>query len=218
MNRNGLLFKFLYLTVFAVAMAFSEASVVVYLRAIFRPEGFQFPMQAMTDFKITVEVFREAATIFMLLSVAFLAGKGRWERSAYFMFSFSVWDIFYYVWLKVLLDWPASIFDWDILFLIPHPWIAPVIAPVSVSILMMTSGVLIAWLLHKGYGFKPEFLSYIFAASGTALLLYSFMHDTGAALRRQMPEPYRYELLIAGDALLVAAFLAPYLKIVRQKG
>ena len=193
-------------------MAFIESAVVVYLRAIFYPDGFKFPLKAITDHKIVIEVFREAATLFMLLSVTFLAGKKRWERFAYFMFLFGVWDVFYYIWLKVLLNWPASLFDWDILFLIPIPWISPVIAPVSVSLLMIIFSILISRSIHKGFGFSPKLLSGILALSGITLILYSFMHDINATLHQQMPKPYHYDFLIIGDSLFIVAFLIAYVK------
>ena len=212
MNKNGLSHKILWLAVFGIAMAFVESAVVVYLRAIFYPEGFKVPLKTITDYKIIIEVFREIATIFMLLSVAFLSGKARWERFAYFMLSFGIWDIFYYIWLKALINWPASIFDWDILFLIPLPWISPVIAPVSVSLLMIVFSILIASSIQKGCDFKPALISGILALSGIVLILYSFMHDINATLHQQIPKPYRYELLVIGDILFVAAFLTAYVK------
>jgi len=204
--------KIICLTVFAIAMAFVESAVVVYLRAIFHPEGFIFPLKAITDDKMLVEVFREIATIVMLVSVAFLAGTKRWERFAYFMLSFGVWDIFYYVWLKVLLGWPASLIDRDILFLIPLPWIGPVIAPVSISVLMIVFSIMIVRIDNGGNDFKPPLLSLMPASAGLILILYSFMCDTGATLHQQMPKPYHYELLIIGNALLVAAFGTAYRK------
>jgi len=209
MNNTG---KIIWLAIFAIAMAFIESAVVVYLRAIFYPDGFKFPLKAITDHKIVIEVFREAATLFMLLSVTFLAGKKRWERFAYFMFLFGVWDVFYYIWLKVLLNWPASLFDWDILFLIPIPWISPVIAPVSVSLLMIIFSILISRSIHKGFGFSPKLLSGILALSGITLILYSFMHDINATLHQQMPKPYHYDFLIIGDSLFIVAFLIAYVK------
>jgi len=212
MNKNHLIPKLLWLAIFAIAMAFIESAVVVYLRAIFYPDGFKFPLKAITDHKIVIEVFREAATLFMLLSVTFLAGKKRWERFAYFMFLFGVWDVFYYIWLKVLLNWPASLFDWDILFLIPLPWISPVIAPVSVSLLMIIFSILISRSIHKGFGFNPRLLSSILALSGITLILYSFMHDINATLHQQMPKPYHYDFLIIGDSLIIVAFLIAYVK------
>jgi hypothetical protein len=212
MNNNNLVPKLLWLTIFAIAMAFVESAVVVYLRAIFYSDGFKFPLKTITDYKIIIEVFREAATIFILLSITFLAGAKRWERFAYFMLIFGVWDIFYYIWLKVLINWPASIFDWDILFLIPLPWISPVIAPLSISLLMIIFSILISRLIHKGCDFKPTLLSHILALSGTILILYSFMHDVNATLHQQMPKPYHYEFLIIGDGLFITAFLTAYVK------
>ncbi|HDH53378.1 MAG TPA: hypothetical protein ENH24_02710, partial [Nitrospirae bacterium] len=149
MNKKAFVAKITWVTVFGIAMAFVESAVVVYLRAIFYPEGFAFPLNRLADYRILVEVLREIATIFMLLSVACLAGKKFWERFAYFMLSFGIWDIFYYVWLKLLLNWPSSIFDWDILFLIPLPWIGPVIAPVSIALMMIVFSILIAHSFHK---------------------------------------------------------------------
>lgn len=211
MNKNGF-HKFLWLAIFGMAMAFVESAVVVYLRAIYYPDGFSFPLKALTDYKILVEVFREVATIFMILSVACIAGRERWERFAQFMFIFGVWDIFYYVWLKVLIGWPASLFDWDILFLIPVPWIGPVIAPVSVSVLMLVFSISIIRSFHDGRVFRPAPVSHILSWAGIVLILYSFMYDTGATLHQQMPKPYRYELLIIGDVLFIAAFWVSYTK------
>ncbi len=193
-------------------MAFAESAVVVYLRAIFYPEGFSFPLKAMADYKILVEVLREIATICMLTAVAYLAGRRFWERFAYFMFSFGVWDIFYYVWLKVLLDWPSSLLQWDVLFLIPLPWIGPVIAPASIAALMIVFSMLIIYSFEKGHDFKPAALSFVLALTGIFIVLYSFMYDLGATLHQQAPKPYRYELLILGDLLFIASFIISYKK------
>jgi hypothetical protein len=194
-------------------MAFIEAAVVVYLRAIYYPEGFKFPLRAIIDYKIVVELFREIATILMLLSVSMLSGRRLYERFAYFMIAFGVWDIFYYIWLKVSLDWPSTIFDWDVLFLIPLPWIGPVIAPVSISFLLIVFGLFIAYLFQKGREFKPAFISYILALAGSVIILYSFMRDTDATLHQKFPQPYQYEFLIIGELLFIGAFLASYIKV-----
>src|SRR5690606_3193495 len=85
---------------------------------------------------LLTEIGREAATLVLILTAAWLFGRSRQERVAYFLVIFAVWDVFYYVWLKVLLNWPASIMDWDILFLIPAVWASPVLYPVLVSALM----------------------------------------------------------------------------------
>jgi hypothetical protein len=212
MDNRNYISTIIWVTIFAIAMAFSESAVVVYLRAIYYPDGFSFPLKAFTDYKILVEVMRELATLFMLTAVAYLAGKRFWERFAYFMISFGIWDIFYYVWLKVLLDWPSSMFDWDVLFLIPLPWIGPVIAPVSIALLMIVFGLIIIYSFQKEEEIRPGWVSYILASVGVIIVLYSFMYDLGATLHQQMPGPYKYELLVIGDILFVAAFVFSYLK------
>lgn len=137
--------------VFGIAFAYIESAVVVYLRVIFHPQGFTFPLEV---FGVTpeakrlllTEVGREVATLVLILTAAWLFGRVWQERTAYFLVIFAVWDVFYYIWLKVLLDWPASIMDWDILFLIPAVWASPVLYPVLVSILMFAFAVAI---LHR---------------------------------------------------------------------
>ena len=212
MEIKGLIKKILWVMIFAVAMALVESAVVVYLRELHYPEGFRFPLKLIIDKTVIVELYREIATVIMLLSIGALVGKIFWERFAYFLIAFGVWDIFYYIWLKVFIDWPASLFEWDILFLIPFPWIGPVIAPVSIALLMAFSGALIAWSFQNGNNFRPLLLSYIFAAGGIISTLYSFMWDTGATLNGQSPRPYHYELLIIGNLLFVAAFFISFTK------
>ena len=140
--------RFWLVVILAIAFGYIEAAVVVYLRQIFHPAGFVFPLTsfpliAESNRILLVEVAREAATIVLIFAVCFLAGQNRRQRLAFFMIIFAVWDIFYYVWLKVILDWPASIMDWDVLFLIPCPWAGPVLAPVLVSLTMLVFATLI---------------------------------------------------------------------------
>ena len=152
-----MLTRFCIVVVFGIAFAYIESAVVVYLRAIFYPDGFTFPL---TDFGVgtlwrrllLTEVGREAATLILILTSAWLFGQNRRRRFAYSMIIFAVWDIFYYVWLKVLLDWPDSIMDWDILFLIPVPWASPVLAPVLVCLAMLFFA---AVILHRDRLDKP---------------------------------------------------------------
>ena len=122
--------RFLIAVVFSIAFGYIEASVVVYLREIFYPQGFTFPIvffevEPLWRRLLLTEIGREASTIVLILIGAWLFGKNRRQRFAYFLIIFAVWDIFYYVWLKVLLGWPATVMEWDILFLIPVAWAAP---------------------------------------------------------------------------------------------
>ncbi len=123
-------------------MGYLEAVVVVYIRRIIDivPTPQNLDPQAIAqvpDWLISTEQTREAATIVMLVALALLAGRTRVQKLAVFLFTFGVWDIFYYVSLKALIDWPASLATMDCLFLIPQPWYAPVWVPVVISLGMI---------------------------------------------------------------------------------
>lgn len=199
-------------SLFAVAMGYLEAVVVVYLRELYYPEGFTFPLKLAPVKFIVIELFREVATIVMLLTVAALAGKKFWERFGYFMILFGVWDIFYYIWLIVTINWPLSLLDWDILFLIPLPWVGPVIAPCLIALLMVVVGVSITDLFRRGIDFKPTGLTWVLTLIATVIILYSFMRDVEAGLHQAVPQPYRYWLLFLGLALYCIAYIISYRK------
>jgi len=208
--KKAFLLKTALLICFGIAMGYFEAAVVVYLRELVHPGGFAFPLKVISRSLITIELFREFSTIFMIAVVAVLAGRKFWEWFGYFIIIFGIWDIFYYIWLKVILDWPASLLEWDILFLIPLPWIGPVIAPVLISFLMISGGIAIARLYAGGYTFRLPLLSWLLWIAATAVILYSFMYDTAATIHLQMPQPYLYSLLIIGLILYVAGYVIAY--------
>jgi len=199
-----------YAIIFGIAMAYFEAAVVVYLREIFYPGGFEFPLTEISAHLLAVELGRELSTIIMLAAVAFIAGMKFWERFGYFIVVFGVWDIFYYVWLKVTIGWPSSLFEWDILFLIPLPWIGPVIAPVLISVMMIVFGIMIVRRYACGHAFRPTVTTWILATLGTLIILYSFMRDTDATLHQQMPSPYLYSFLLIGLICYAIAFWCSY--------
>ncbi len=191
-------------------MAYFEAAVVIYLRQLYYPGGFAFPLIDITQKFIKLEILRELSTIIMLLMVAALCGKKFWERFGYFIILFGIWDIFYYVWLKATIDWPASLLDWDVLFLVPLPWIGPVIAPVAISIVMILIGYSITRLFNKGRKFRPTLFSWILAVAATIMIIFSFIYDFGATLHYDLPRPYFYWLLISGMTLYIWAYLHSY--------
>ena len=133
------------LTIFAIAMGLLETIVVIYLRELYYPEGFAFPVKAMEPHIVSIELLRELATILMLVTIGIISGRNFTTRFAWFLYSFAIWDIFYYIFLKVLVQWPESLLTWDILFLIPVTWAGPVLAPVINSLTM----ILLAALLIK---------------------------------------------------------------------
>lgn len=204
--------KIVFLSLFAVAMGYFEAAVVIYLRDLLYPDGFSFPLRDMPVRIIVIELFRELSTMVMLVAIAALSGKRFWERFGVFIFIFGVWDIFYYIWLKATINWPSSFLEWDILFLIPAPWIAPVIAPISISILMIFIGLSIINLFRKGCVFRPILITWALAILATASILFSFMRDCDAMFNKQIPQPYFYGFLILGLLFYIIAYLISYKK------
>ncbi len=166
--------KIIVLCIFSVAMAALESAVVVYLRALYYPDGFTVAFKLINEQILIIEIVRELATLIMLVGIAYLTGKDRYDRFAYFLLSFAVWDIFYYVWLKVFIDWPSSFFEWDILFLIPITWLGPVLAPVICSVTMI---MLATVILRRGTIEKFSFSIMGCLVVGCFLILFTFMQD-----------------------------------------
>jgi hypothetical protein len=128
--------KLFLLAVFGIAMAHLEGVVVVYLRkalGMLDSESNKESLEKIAPSYLKIEMTREAATIIMLVVIAYLVG-GTWiERGVFFLWTFAFWDLFYYLSLYILIKWPPTLKTIDVLFLIPKPWIAPVWFPIGVS-------------------------------------------------------------------------------------
>jgi hypothetical protein len=209
---------FLIVVVFGIAFGYIEAAVVVYLRQIFHPDGFTFPMtvfgiDALSKRILLTEIGREAATIVLIFTGTWLFGHNRQQRFAYFMIIFAVWDIFYYVWLKVLLDWPASIMDWDILFLIPVTWASPVLYPILISMTLIVFAVVILYRNSCGRPLKatlPDWLA--FSASGI-IVVASFCIAGLHSTEQDYASYFYWPLFAAGHILGIVIFLKVLLKM-----
>ncbi len=213
----------LLLSVFALAMGYLESAVVVYLRQIYYPGGFAFPLNStILTPVLLVESGREAATLVMLAVVAWLSGRNRLERLSWFLFVFGVWDICYYLGLKALLGWPPSFLTWDILFLIPIPWAAPVLAPILVATLMSAMGLSFIGLDRAGRFGRLRPFDWAALAVGAGAILLSFLSSYGLAVLRLglghqpgirdslaalVPVSYPWWLLLLGLAAVIVAFL-----------
>lgn len=125
------------LAVFGIAMAHFEGVVVVYLRKALGMLDSESNKESVEKFPkryLNIEMTREAATIIMLVAIAFLVGNTWLERGIFFLWTFAFWDLFYYLSLYILIRWPPTLKTIDVLFLIPVPWIAPVWFPIGVSL------------------------------------------------------------------------------------
>jgi hypothetical protein len=167
--------NFVWLGLFAIAMGFLEAIVVVYLRALYYPAGFQFPLKPVPMVILNTEIIREVCTIVMLVAVAHVSARSSSMRLSYFLFVFGVWDIVYYVALKVFLDWPPSLLTWDVLFLIPITWTGPVIAPLATAVTFCVISFLIALVVSKFSMLRPHRSAWVIMAVGALFIFVSFI-------------------------------------------
>jgi hypothetical protein len=212
MHSAGARTSLILIATFAVAMAWVEAACVYDLRVLVdRLEPHQANPLPIAGALGGIELAREAATLVMLTVVGALAGRTIRARLAYAAVAFGVWDIFYYVWLKVMSGWPTSPFDWDILFLLPLPWWGPVVAPVCIALLMIAWGTLATASPEPSSSSRSESRLWPVAGVGAVLALYVFMTDSLRAVpygidavRTVLPETFNWSLFLVALTLMAA--------------
>lgn len=203
MNDTGK--RFLWVSAYAVAMAFLEAAVVVYIRGLLHVTNDHVSLGPY----VRMEIWREAATIVMLIAVGWMAGRGRLDRLAYGLFAFGMWDIGYYAWLRILIGWPETLLDWDTLFLIPLRWWGPVLSPMLIAALICVVAVLAVARMERGERLGITRGRVGVVVLGGLLALYVFMSDSLHALLQGRldwdtlrPEPFRWPLFLIALALM----------------
>jgi hypothetical protein len=221
----------LALVLFGTAFGYLEAAVVSYLRALHeparqrfypgRPVAELFPLLTLEQLHaagseqqrtLVAELGREAATIIMLAAVALAVARNVGEWGAAFVVAFGVWDLTFYVFLKVLLDWPASVFTWDILFLIPVPWAGPVLAPVLVSLAMIAAGV---W--HLRTPVRIGAAHWLAILLGAGIIIVSFAMDYRNLTAGGMPQSFNWWLFAVGLGIGVGSYATAALPNGRSK-
>ena len=207
------------LFLFGITFGYVEASVVVYLRAIYeplrqsispRPPNELFPLITPRQLeaagpenvrRLLTELAREAATILMLAAIGLAVARTVHDWAAAFLIAFGVWDISFYAFLKILIGWPASLYTWDLLFLIPVPWASPVIAPVIVSLSMIVCGLI---ALRRPIHIRPLQWSAILA--GGVIIVIAFTLDYANLTAGRMPNPFNWIVFSLGELLGLAGF------------
>jgi hypothetical protein len=215
----------LALLLFGAAFGYLEAAVVSYLRLLHEPARLRyypsrepselFPLLTLEQLRasgsqqtrtLVTEIGREAATLIMLAAVALAVARDAGQWAAAFVIAFGVWDITFYLFLKVLLGWPASLLTWDILFLVPVPWVGPVLAPVLVSLAMVIAGV---WHLYRedsARPVRPGRAHWIGILLGAGIIVLSFAMDYRNILRGGLPRPFHWTLFAAGMLLGMGSY------------
>jgi hypothetical protein len=211
--------------VFAIGMAWVEAASVYYLRVMVdRIQPYQENPLPIRGVLGQVELVREAATLVMLGTLGLLAGRTRRARVGYTAVAFGVWDIFYYVFLRMIGDWPRSLFDWDILFLLPVPWWGPVLAPVSIALLMIVGGTLASQTSMRRPATSLTRALWRVNGFGIALALYVFMADSLRvahqgldATTTVLPDAFNWPVFCVAFTLMAAPVGGDWLAILRER-
>jgi hypothetical protein len=228
-----------WVALFAIAMGLLESAVVIYIREIYYPDGFSFPLKVIDNHILTTEFMREAATLIMLISIAIVAGRSWTERFGLFLYSFGWWDIFYYIFLKLLIDWPESLFTWDILFMIPTTWVGPVLAPVINSLTMIFLGGISCFFQDKLKSIRIKAMEWILLIIGSFVLLITYMQDYSRYMfikysfsdlfftfpdqnmmdyaTQYIPRHFNWWLFVIGQLLITSAVFLYYLRLRKRK-
>lgn len=196
-----------WLFMWGIAFGYIEAAVVVYLREIYYPDGFLFPVVIIQGRIMLTELLREAATLILLWATVSLAYRRLQSQFAAFFILFGLWDIFYYVFLKLLLNWPESLGTWDILFLIPLPWVGPVWGPVLVSIAFISAGIVVLSYNHQNrfFYFGKKFILLEILAG--LLIIISFLIPGTSVIDQTLPTPFPWYIFLTGFLLGIGTFI-----------
>lgn len=214
------------LVLFGVSFGYVEAAVVAYLRSIYTPlrihfypslpAGELFPLLSLEQLRslgpehlarLKIELARELATLLMLGGVALAVARNLREWTATFVTCFGIWDLAFYLWLKLLLAWPASLLTWDILFLLPVPWVGPVLAPMIVSASMISAGLLVLWREYHGQSVRLTALAWSGIMLGAVLIFVAFIADFRNTANGGYPYAFHWALFLTGEATGLFAFL-----------
>ena len=198
----------LWVGLYAVAMAYVESAIVIYLRRLYGIGDLMVNVPPFDPQIAPIEFGRELATLVMLLAVGWVAGRRLQSRLGYAVFAFGLWDVFYYIWLWVFIRWPKSLLEPDILFLVPLPWWGPVIGPALIAVLMVVGGMLA--VIGDDRGHQVRLLAVEWAAffAGTLAMLYAFMEDAlsilpadAHTLSQLRPTSFNWLIYLIGLAL-----------------
>lgn len=203
------------LVAFGIAFGFLEASVVVYLRTLGAPvraaagipPDALFPLIRIEQIGsylriVKIEVIREAATIVMLVTIALACTRNARDWLAAFALVFGVWDLTFYLFLHVLIGWPTSLSNLDLLFLLPVPWTGPVLAPSIVAASLVAGGI----LALKRQPPRVDRIASMLLAAGGLVVIVSFIWQWRDVVAGLIPRNFPWTIFVAGELMGVAGF------------
>lgn len=215
------------LVLLGVSFGYVEAAVVVYLQTLYQPlrdavYGEEYRNEVVPPLRLEhleaagpqhthmllIELGREFATLVLLAAAGLAVARNVREWLAGFVIAFGVWDVFYYVFLRLLIGWPASLWTRDLLFLLPVPWVGPVIAPVIVSATMIATGVITLWREAGARPVRARWLDWLMIFAGGLVIIAAFCWDWRNSMAGQWPNPFNWPLFWLGEALGVGGFVS----------
>ncbi len=204
--------KYLSLWVFGIAFGYTEAAVVVYLRAVLELEDpGLFPLSKVFSERhawyLTVETYRELAALALMLVPALLVSRIKSFRLLSFALIFAVWDLSYYFFLQLTLDWPRTFLTYDVLFLIPTVWVAPVLCPVLISAAMVCFSTVLIYIGRHRPMRTVSPVHWLPLVTGAILMLYAFMAEADYFLAGGLPPRFPWWPFGIGFALASLAGL-----------
>jgi len=198
--------KLSYLTLFAISFAFVIGVTVYYFRLHFYAPQFSFPINWKEGLPFYTLFGRQLASLMVIFLLAWLSGKNLKQKIAAFLYVFGVWDIFYYLSLYIICRWPNSFLTNDLLFVIPLPWTGPVLAPMVVSLVLISLGVTLFFLDKKSMQLNSPFILWVFEIVSGGFIVLSFLWNFQAVYQGEVPTPFPWFLFISGLILGIGSF------------
>ena len=193
-QKKEIIITLLLLFLFGTAFGYIEGAAAHYLRMHYYPEGFTFHLKAIENHVLIIEMGREISTLIVIFVIAWFSAS-YWNRRLFnFLMIFGIWDIVYYLALFLFEAWPESVFNWDILFLVPVPWFAPVIAPVTISLLWIATNIVL-YIVYSNSSIKigvPAIIIFILSILLWQITFVCYRSYT------HFPEQYNWFLFITG--------------------
>ncbi len=227
----------LALVLFGISFGYVEAAVVIYLRSLTEPVRARvysqaaannlFPLLTPEELHsqnqgklwgvLKIELLREFATLVMLAAIALAVSRSRTEGVAAFAVAFGVWDLAFYAFLRLLIGWPASLFTWDLLFLLPVPWCGPVLAPAIVSVTMIGAGAVVLRNAGQHRATRMTRLQWLSIYMGGLIVVISFTWNYRRLLQARLPHTFPWPVFLLGEALGISGFVRGWLKTTRLR-
>lgn len=215
--------KLIPLFIFGLALGIIGASLEIYLRPLVNgTEDFTLRvlqpelLNKMQLILVRNEAWRLLAGFILLATAAALAASSIFYWVCYVVFTWSVSTVVSYCWLALRFGWPASLFDWDILFTVPRLWFAPVLAVVLIALIAVALSVILTRALDISEKLGFEFYHWIPLGMAVFLWVVSFLNRSGKGMKG-FPASYSWTLFILGAIFALVGGVVIYRDLIIKR-